>query len=64
MVVQDMGQNSFYSDTIDREATKVPADAHCQNCLPGKDITLKTIQAFLTPFCNLQWTILKLISES
>ena len=41
MRLQDMGQNRFFSDAIDPEAIKARANAH-HNCLPGKDIALKT----------------------
>ena len=46
-----MAQNSFFLDEKDREATKVRADAHLQNSLPGKGIPLKTAQTSLTIFC-------------
>ena len=39
-----MAQNSFFLDEIDREATKVGADAHLQNSLPGKGILLKSLR--------------------
>ena len=42
MNTQDMAQNSCILNKIDREATKVRADAHHQNSLPGKDIMQKT----------------------
>ena len=38
MITQDMAQNSCILDKVDHEATKVQADAHLQNRLPGKDI--------------------------
>ena len=41
MNTQDMAQNSCVLNEIDREATKVRADAHLQNSLPGKDIMQK-----------------------
>ena len=31
-----MAQNSFFLDEIDREATKMRANTHLQNSLPGK----------------------------
>ena len=40
MHVQNMVQNSFYVDEIDREAMKVRANAHLQKSLPGKGIPL------------------------
>ena len=43
-----MEQKVFFSDANDREAIKARADAHLQNFFPGKDITLKTTQAFFT----------------
>ena len=33
-----MAQNSFVLDEIDREATKVRADAHLQKSLPGNSL--------------------------
>jgi len=45
-----MAQNSFVQDEIDREATKVQADAYLQKSLPGKGIPLKTTQVFLKTF--------------
>ena len=48
-----MAQNSFVLDEIDREATKVRADAHLQKSLPGKAIPLKATQAFLKIFWEL-----------
>ena len=59
-----MGQNSSFSDAMHHEAMKTLANAHCQKCLPGKDIALKTTQTFLTNSCELYRTIFKLISES
>ena len=53
MHVQNMAQNSFFLDEIDREATKVQADAHLQKSLPGIGISLKTTQAFITIFWEL-----------
>ena len=47
-----MAQNSFVLDEINREATKVRADAHLQKSLPGKGIPLKTTQAFLKSLRN------------
>ena len=41
--IQAMDQNSFFSDTINREAIKAPTDALFQKSLPGQHITLKTI---------------------
>ena len=37
-----MAQNRLFSDAIEREAIKARANAHHHNCLPGKDIALKT----------------------
>ena len=48
MLVQDMAQNSPCLDEIDREATKVQADAHLQKSLPGIGILLKATQTFIT----------------
>ena len=59
-----MAQNSFVLDEIDREATKVRADAHLQKSLPGKGIPLKTTQAFLKIFKELYSAISKPICES
>ena len=42
-----MAQNSFFLDAIDREAIQAPADAHCQNSFPGKDIALKLLKPSL-----------------
>ena len=56
-----MAQNSRFSDKIDREATKMLADAHLQNDLPGKGIPLKTTQIFLTIFWELYSVVLKSI---
>ena len=42
---QDAAQNSFFPDSINCEAMKVRANAYPQNCLPDKDIVLKTTQA-------------------
>ena len=53
MRLQDMAQNSFFPDTIEHEAMKVRANAHCHNCLPGKDSALKTTQTFLITSCEL-----------
>ena len=36
MHVQDMAQNTSFLDEIDRKATKVQADAHFQESLPGR----------------------------
>ena len=41
-----MEQKVLFSDAIDREAIQARADAHLQNFFPGKDIMLKTTQAF------------------
>ena len=64
MQLQDMAQNSFFLDTIEREATKAWANAHHHNFLPGKDIVPKTIQTFLTTSCKLYRAIVKAVSES
>ena len=42
-----MAQNSFVLDAMEREAIKAPADAHPQNSLPGKSITLKLLKPSL-----------------
>ena len=36
----DTAQNSHFSDEIDHKATKMQADAHLQNGLPGKAYSL------------------------
>ena len=54
-----MAQNSFFLDEIDREATKVQANAHLQNSLPGKVIPLKTTQTSLKIFWELYSAVLK-----
>ena len=59
-----MAQNRFVLDEIDREATKLQADAHLQKSLPGKGIQLKTTQAFLKIFRELYSAISKPICES
>ena len=53
----DMAQNSRFSDEIDCEATKMRADAHLQNDLPGKGIPLKTTHIFLTIFWELYYSV-------
>ena len=58
-----MAQNSCFSDKIDREATKVQADAHLQISHPGKSIPLNTTQAFLKIFWELYSATLKPICE-
>ena len=45
--MQDMAQNGFVLDAIEREAIKAPADAHPQNSLPGKSIALKLLKPSL-----------------
>ena len=47
MQLQDMNQNSSFSNAIDQEAIQSRADAHLQDSLPGKDIVTKTTQLFL-----------------
>ena len=42
MWLRGMDQNSFFLDTIDREAIKMQADSHPQNCLSNNGITPKT----------------------
>ena len=42
-----MAQNSFVLEAMEREAIKVLADAHPQNFLPGKGITLKLLKPSL-----------------
>ena len=59
MRVLDMAQNNRFSDEIDREATKIRANAHLQNGLPGEGIPLKTTQIFLTIFWELYSVVLK-----
>ena len=59
MHVQNMAQNSSFLDEIDREATKVRADAHLQKSLPGIGISLNTTQAFITIFWELYSVVLK-----
>ena len=63
MQLQDMAQNSFFPDVIKCEATKVQANAHHHNCLPGKDIVPKTTHTFLTTSCELYRAIVKAVSE-
>ena len=63
MHVQNMAQNSSFLDEIDREATKVRADAHLQKSLPGIAISLKTTQAFITIFWELYSVVLKPICK-
>ena len=58
-----MAQNSFFQDAIDREAMKVRTNAHPQNSLLAKDISLKTIQAFLITSYQLYRAILKAVSD-
>ena len=63
MHVQNTAQNSSFLDDIDREATKVRADAHLQKILPGIGISLKTTQTFITIFWELYSVVLKPICE-
>ena len=58
-----MAQNSSFLDEIDREATKVRADAHLQKSLPGIGISLKTTQTFITIVWELYSVVLKPICE-
>ena len=37
---------------INCKAMKVQANAHCQNSLPGQDLTLRIAQAFFDNFCE------------
>ena len=60
---QVMAQNSFFPDAIEREAMKAQTNAHPQNNLLAKDISLKTTQAFLIASYQLYRAILKLISD-
>ena len=53
MQLQDMAQNSFFPEMIEREAMKARANAHHHNCLPGNDIVQKTTQISLTTSCEL-----------
>ena len=64
MQLQDMAQNTFFPDAIEREAMKAWANVHHHNCLPGKDIVPKTTQTFLTTSCELYRPIVKAVSES
>ena len=59
MRMLDMAQNSCLSDEIDRETTKVRADAHLQKSCPAKGIALKITEAFLTIFWGLYFVVLK-----
>ena len=63
MYVHNMTQNNSILDEIDREATKVPPDAHLQKSLPGIGISLKTTQTFMTIFWKLYSMVLKPICE-
>ena len=63
MLVQSMAQSSSFLDEIDCEATKVQADAHLQKSLSGIDISLKTIQTFITIFWELYSVVLKPICK-
>ena len=58
-----MAQNSSFLDEIDREATKVRADAHLQKSLPGIGILLKTTQNFITIVRELYSVVLEPICE-
>ena len=58
-----MAQNSSFLDEIDREATKVRADAHLQKSLPGIGILLKTTQTFIKIIWELYSVVLKPICE-
>ena len=58
-----MAQNSSFLDEIDREATKVRANAHLHKSSPGIGISLKTIQTFITIFWELYSVVLKPICE-
>ena len=58
-----MAQNSSFLDEIDREATKVRADAHLQKSLLGIGILLKTTQTFIAIFWELHPVVLKPICE-
>lgn len=63
MRLQDMAQNSSFSDTINGEATKAGTNAHPQNSFPGKAVALKTIQVFLKTSYQLYRAIFKPISD-
>ena len=39
---------------LNREAIEILADAHCQNCLSGKDIMLRTTHPFFKSYCELK----------
>ena len=58
-----MAQNSFFPDAIEHEAMKERTNAHSQNSLLAKDISLKTTQAFLITSYQLYRAILKQISD-
>ena len=51
MRLQGMDQNSFFLDAIDREAIKMWANSHLQNCLSNNGITPKT--SFKSYFNNI-----------
>ena len=53
MRLQDMTQNSFFPDAIEREATKAQANAHHHNCLSSKDIALKNYSDLLNNFLQI-----------
>ena len=63
MHAQNMAQNNFISDEIDREATKVRANIHVQKSLPGIGILLKIPQTFITIFWELYSVVLKPICK-
>ena len=58
-----MGQRGFFSAEIDREAMKARANAHPQKSFPGKDITLKTTQAFFKNSSELHRTLWSLLEK-
>ena len=42
---------------FNQETIEMQADAHCRNCLSGKDITLKTTQPFFKSYYELHLTL-------
>ena len=44
---------------FNREAIEMQADAHCQNCLSGKDITQKATQPFSKSSYELHLTVIQ-----
>ena len=48
---------SGFRSLFNREAIEIWANAHCQNYLSGKDITLKTTQPFFKSLYELYLTL-------